>query len=104
MKPDMPQEWVDMIRGILALHIPDRQVVLFGSRAGRSPKPHSDIDICVMGDDSLSAKTAADLRDAFSASRLPVRVDVVEWATTEASFRNIIKAQAVEIFPASLRA
>lgn len=99
MKPDMPSEWMTIVRGILALHVPDRRVVLFGSRASGSPKPHSDIDLCVMGDVPLSAETTADLRDAFSASRLPVRVDVVDWATTDASFREIIEKQAVEIYP-----
>ncbi len=33
----------------------------------------------------------ADLRDAFSDSDLPFKVDLVDWAATKENFRKIIK-------------
>ncbi len=35
------------------------------------------------------------LKHAFSESDLPFRVDVVDWAATEAGFRKIIEAECV---------
>ncbi|MDP3031871.1 MAG: hypothetical protein Q8N33_07320 [Rhodocyclaceae bacterium] len=42
-------------------------------------------------------KTSANLSDDFSASALPWKVDVVDWATTRASFRKIIEQDKVVV-------
>ena len=76
--------------------MPDREVWAFGSRATRTAKDHSDLDLAVIGDEPLAFGVLADLHDDFSESDLPYRVDVVDWAKVSQSFRKIIrKAQAV---------
>jgi type I restriction enzyme S subunit len=50
-----------------------------------------------MGDEPLDFTTLGLLRDAFSESNIPYKVDVVVWATTSASFRKIIERDAVVI-------
>ncbi len=94
-------QWLELTQKILRFHIPERRVVIFGSRAtGVRLKPHSDIDLCIMGDVPVDITIMGDLRDFFSASRLPMRVDLVDWASTSPTFRAIIEKDAQE-FPLS---
>jgi uncharacterized protein len=54
------------------------QAWVFGSRATGHARPYSDLDILVSQPQSLDWRARADLVDAFEASSLPFRVDVVE--------------------------
>lgn len=59
---------LDIVRKILHQFLPDRTVLVFGSRVTGQYKPHSD---------------------------LPVPVDLVDWATTDVLFQEIIKKNRV---------
>ena len=50
---------------------------VFGSRATGRARPYSDLDILISSP-ALDWRARADLQDAFEASNLPFRVDVVE--------------------------
>ena len=88
-----------LLKKILQAFAPEgRKVVLFGSRAtGLRLKPHSDIDLCVMGDTPLSSREISDLKDALSNSNLSVRVDVVDWPSASPNFQAIIKENGQEV-------
>lgn len=86
---------LEIVHGILARVIPDREVWVFGSRVQGRAKPFSDLDLVVMGEQPLSLSTSAELADAFEQSDLPIKVDVVDWATTGEAFRKIIAEQKV---------
>lgn len=86
-----------VVLGILNQIVPDHGVWVFGSRAGSTTKPFSDLDLVVLGDQALSLQTLANLREAFSESDLPYRVDVVDWASTSDEFRAVILRQHVSI-------
>lgn len=51
---------------------------VFGSRATGRARPYSDLDILISSPKPLDWRARADLQDAFEASNLPFRVDVVE--------------------------
>ena len=53
---------------------------VFGSRATGRARPYSDLDILIPSPVPLDWRARADLQDAFEASNLPFRVDVVEEA------------------------
>ena len=98
----MPEPSLDLgpqhraiVLDILRQHVPDREVWAFGSRATRTAKRHSDLDLAVISEEPLSLETAARLADAFSESDLPWRVDVVDWATTGEAFRRIIERDKI---------
>jgi predicted nucleotidyltransferase len=93
----MTVEDLQIVQGILHEYIPNREVWAFGSRVKKSHKPFSDLDLAVMGSESLSLCEMADLSYAFSHSNLPFKVDVVNWATTESTFQNIIRDQYVRL-------
>lgn len=81
---------LEIVRGILQRHVPQHDVWAFGSRARGTARPCSDLDLVVMTNTVLSLDTVAELKEAFSESDLPWKVDVVDWSTTSEAFRNII--------------
>jgi len=91
-----PDHW-EIVRSILQRHVPQYEVWAFGSRAKWTAKPYSDLDLAVLTDQPLPLNTSANLSDAFSESDLPWKVDVVDWATTRESFRNIIARDKVVV-------
>lgn len=80
-----------VVREVLARHLPNREVWAFGSRVhGRHLKPFSDLDLAVLGGGPLGLDELAGLLAAFRESSLPFRVDVVDWATADERFRDVI--------------
>ncbi|WP_347261772.1 nucleotidyltransferase domain-containing protein [Rudaea sp.] len=92
---DMPPEHRRIVDGILDAHAGGREVWAFGSRARGVAKPYSDLDLAVIGNEPLGIEQLAALADAFEESDLPWRVDIVDWATTDAAFRRIIERDKV---------
>jgi type I restriction enzyme S subunit len=86
---------LEHVRTVLKRHVPDRDVWVFGSRATWKARPFSDLDLVIMGDTPLPLETSGALRDDFSESDLPFKVDIVEWAKTGPAFRAIIMAHKV---------
>ncbi|MCQ9328571.1 nucleotidyltransferase family protein [Pelistega suis] len=82
-----------IVKSILQQHIPYATVWAFGSRVNGHHKPYSDLDLAVMTDKPLSLEVHANLKDAFSESDLPWKVDIVDWALTSEQFRKIIQKQ-----------
>jgi len=89
-----PTDWV-IVQEILQKHVPDREVWAFGSRAKRTAKTYSDLDLAVITDTPMSFKVSGALREDLSKSDLPWRVDIVDWATTSETFRRIIEQDKV---------
>lgn len=97
MKVHLCSEDLKLIKDILKHHLPNHHVLIFGSRVAAHHKPHSDVDLCILGDEPLSLKQTALLREAFSESDLPMRVDIVDWATLTSEFKNIIKKNSMQV-------
>lgn len=89
-------EW-NIIQSILATYIPHREVWAFGSRVKGRVKSFSDLDIAIMGDSPMSIAEIADLKQAFSDSDLPYKVDLVLWSDTSENFRQLIANSHVVI-------
>ncbi len=88
---------LEIVRFILREQIPEIEVRAFGSRVAWTAQETSDLDLALITTEPLSAKRMSDLREAFTESRLPFRVDVVDWADTSENFRKIIKNENVII-------
>ncbi len=91
-----PDHW-DIVRRVLRWHVPDREVLAFGSRATWTAKDYSDLDLAVMGEEPLSLRTASALDEALGDSDLPFKVDVVDWARIDDGFRSIIRRYGVSV-------
>ena len=78
------------VRRILAAWVPDCEVYAFGSRVTGTARPHSDLDLVIVGSSKLDRDTMRRLEEAFEESDLPIRVDVVDWHRVSDAFRDVI--------------
>lgn len=85
-------EWLDTVRRLIVLHVPEAEVFAYGSRVNGTCHDGSDLDLLVRNPNDpaqpLSGVTA--LREALSESNLPILVDVMDWARIPDNFRNEI--------------
>ncbi|GAB4270727.1 MULTISPECIES: nucleotidyltransferase family protein [Deferrisoma] len=98
---DLPAPDLEEVRRLVARHLPGREVRVFGSRVEGTARRFSDLDLAVVGpasDEELEA-----LRDAFSASDLPIQVDLVRWEDLPDGIRGAIGGRFVVLQEAGAR-
>lgn len=88
---------LNIVQDILRKHLPKEKVLVFGSRVTGVTKPYSDLDLCIMGTKPLSLQQLSNLREDFSESDFPFRIDIVEWATIAPEFKSIINNHGKEL-------
>jgi predicted nucleotidyltransferase len=86
------------VKTILERYVSEYEVKAFGSRVTWTATEASDLDLVIMTETPLMTLKLADLKEAFSESDLPFKVDVVDWAGTKEGFRKIINKQAMTIY------
>lgn len=92
-----PQE-LDKVQRILKAFLPEGcKVFAFGSRVhGRNLKKFSDLDLAIdHNGQRLDSWTLLELKEVFTASLLPWRVDVVDLNAVSDEFRAIVDEQKV---------
>lgn len=94
MIAQLPEPARQLLKQLLAERLPGREIRVYGSRASGKAKPHSDLDLLILGP-PLSLDQRADLTEALRESDLPFSVDVAEAERLDAAFRARILAQAV---------
>jgi predicted nucleotidyltransferase len=70
-------------------------VYLFGSWARGTAGPTSDVDLAVDPREPLPPGVLARLREALEESTIPLRVDVVDLADTDAAFRDRVRREGI---------
>lgn len=86
------------VRAILKHWLPAGVTVrAFRSRVGGTPKPWSDLDLSLEASEPLSLSILAALRETFSESALPWKVDLVDYRTASAEFAAIIDRDGVPL-------
>ena len=93
MPIDIDPHDLDTVRSILHKHVPRLEVRVFGSRVKGTALPPSDLDLVVMSERQLPALIMAELKEDFSESDLPFKVDVLDWHSTRDAFRKLIEAE-----------
>jgi predicted nucleotidyltransferase len=98
---DLRPEWLDIIRKILATHLPEAEVIAYGSRVTGTAHEGSDLDLVTrnLSNPLLPVRNLGEIRDRFSESNLPILVDILDWAQIPDSFRNEIELGGVVISP-----
>ena len=94
----------EIVEAILRRHAPGVTVWAFGSRATGRLRPTSDLDLALEGRGPIGSAMLADLAEAFDASDLPWKVDLIDWATTSDTFRALIERERILLLPGSSRA
>jgi predicted nucleotidyltransferase len=89
---DLPPQWLETVRQLLAEYLPDAEVWAYGSRVNGTAHEGSDLDLVVRNPADLShpQPDMSELREAFSESNLPILVDLLDWARIPESFRQEI--------------
>ena len=86
---DLRPEWLETVRRLLALHLPQAEVWAYGSRVNGTAHEGSDLDLVVRNPTGLDIPSPdlAALWQAFAESDLPILVDVLDWPRMPESFR-----------------
>lgn len=79
------------VQAILKRFFAGQEVWVFGSRAMGKATPTSDLDLVVKTDSPIPLSRLSQARDAFSASRLPIEVDLLDWSQVNNDFRQVIE-------------
>ena len=92
------KDW-KILSDILRQHVPDHEVWAFGSRAKRTSRTYSDLDIVILTPKPLSSAIRGPLVEDFSESDLPFRIDLLDWHTAPENFRRIAEKDKVVLQP-----
>ncbi|QXE89585.1 nucleotidyltransferase family protein [Geomonas subterranea] len=92
-KLDLRPEWLEMVRQLLAVHLPDAEVLAYGSRVQGTSHDGSDLDLVArnVADLSVPQPNLFELKEALSDSNIPILVDILDWARIPESFRGEIE-------------
>jgi len=85
-----------VVLGILGRYLPKVAVRAYGSRSRGDSRRFSDLDLAILSERPLDLLVRDELREAFSESELPFRVDILDWASTTEAFRRSIEMDLVE--------
>ena len=103
-KIDISPEQLAIVQGILKDNLPKGTLAwAFGSRVTWTAKPFSDLDIALEGTEPLAPDVLIDLEEAFEASDLPWKVDVIDLNAVSPEFRAIVERQRVPVPTTVLR-
>jgi predicted nucleotidyltransferase len=88
---DLTPAHLALVKHILAAHLPALEVRAFGSRVTGQARHYSDLDLVIMSREKIDRAALYRLEEAFVASDLPFRVDVLDWQRLSESFRQVIE-------------
>lgn len=96
---DLAARHLALLRALLRAHVPDAEVLAFGSRVNGDAHEGSDLDLVLRNaSDPERPVVGADLlRAALQDSALPMRVDAHEWASLPPAFRTEVERRCVRI-------
>lgn len=94
---DVSPEDLSKVKAILKTFIPSLSVGVFGSRVTGKARKYSDLDLVVFTKKELDFDIYAALKNAFSESDLPFKVDLVDLASLDENFKTIIQNHCILI-------
>jgi predicted nucleotidyltransferase len=94
---DVAPEHLEILLALLSKYLPDCEARVFGSRFSGTAKSYSDLDLAVVGQNTLDWRVLAELKEAFQESELPFRVDMLDWNAISNEFRTVIEKSGYEV-------
>lgn len=96
---DLPQKYLKQVKALLRAHVPHAEVWAYGSRVTGSSHAASDLDLVLrnLKNPLEETSTLYELKEAFTESNLPIRVDIMDWARIPESFRREIERAHVMV-------
>ncbi|MFM7390217.1 MAG: nucleotidyltransferase family protein [Vampirovibrionales bacterium] len=99
----LPEAWKAEIASIIHHYAPEFEVWAYGSRVTERHHEASDLDVVLIHatlPDTTRCNTLFQLREALRESRVPIFVDVMDWASLPIEFHQQINRQRILLFPA----
>lgn len=94
----MDSKWQKLIKSVLQKHLSQNyQAFIFGSRAQGTNRPYSDIDLGILGNNQLSSSKIVSIKNDLEESRLPYRVDLVDFQAVSDKFRNTAMRKMINL-------
>lgn len=88
---DLSTENLTLLKQLITEHIQGCEIRVFGSRIHGTAKPYSDIDIAIKCAEPIDRHIMRALKEALQESKLPIRVDVLDWYSISEEFRGVIE-------------
>ncbi len=88
---DVEEKHLAVVRRILAEHVPDCEVRVFGSRIEGKSREFSDLDLVLVGGEKRNWRRIERLKDSFASSDLPMIVEVIDWHAISDELRAVIE-------------
>ena len=99
--PDLPEHWLSQLAAIFTTWAPEFEIWAYGSRVTGQHHEASDLDLVLIhptDPDTTRCTNLGQLREALDESNLPIRVDVMDWASLPQAFHAQINKQKVCLF------
>jgi predicted nucleotidyltransferase len=95
---DIRDDHAAILRGVLRTYLPPgARAYVFGSRAHGRARRYSDLDLALEWDRPLGLDVVGQIAEALSESDLPYKVDIVDLALVEPTFRARIAADWIAL-------
>jgi predicted nucleotidyltransferase len=91
MAIDLSVDQLNCVKSILIRVIPGKTVWAFGSRVKGNSKKFSDLDLVIHSNQVLETCILFELKEAFSDSDLPFKIDIVEWVVYHRHLESLLK-------------
>jgi len=97
-KPLSADEILADATNIIARHLPDARIFLFGSRAKGDARETSDFDIAVDAGSKISLGVIARIKDEIDELRTLKSIDLIDLNRVNPKFKTIIRKSGVNIY------
>lgn len=87
---NLKENELEITKNILKKYFKEDEIIIFGSRITNNIKKYSDLDIAIKGYEKIDLRLLNRAIEDFEYSKLPFRVDLMDYQRLSESFRKII--------------
>jgi len=95
---DLTNEQLEVVRSILDKHVPQVTVLAYGSRVNGNSGKSSDLDLALVDKAPLPLSKISALKEDFSESDLPFRVDLIDFHQATDEFQQKIRERCYILY------
>jgi len=90
---------MEIILAIIKKHVPECDVLAFGSRFRGTHEDTSDLDLAIVGKKKLGLSLIGHIKEDFMESDIPFKVDVLDYHSISPAFRGVVDNGHERIYP-----